>query len=65
MVEFSDVGHVLFNLNDFNTKSAVQQAIGAAAYDGGGTNIADGMMVAINQVFTASSGDRPSKLNSC
>jgi hypothetical protein len=50
MVLFDAVGTVQFYLNTYNTSTAVYSAIMMLTYSDGGTNIANGMTKALDEV---------------
>uniref|UniRef100_A0AC35TXK6 VWFA domain-containing protein n=1 Tax=Rhabditophanes sp. KR3021 TaxID=114890 RepID=A0AC35TXK6_9BILA len=61
-VEFNDQAYLVFNLQQYLSNADVVSAIQGVGYTGGGTNIADGLDMAINQVF-GGLGDRPDAPN--
>ena len=63
VVVFSDTGTVLFNLNRYDSRQEVQDAISRITYIGSNTNTAGGLDAARTEVFTQRNGDRPNAQN--
>ncbi|ELT92983.1 hypothetical protein CAPTEDRAFT_220507 [Capitella teleta] len=63
VVTFSDVAKVRLNLNEYNTRQELKDAIDAIPYDRGTTNTADALRILRNDVFIESNGDVPALKN--
>lgn len=63
LIKFSTSGHTEIYLDDYYDKAALIAAIRAIEYDGHRTNTAEGLELAINDVYVTSKGDRPSVPN--
>uniref|UniRef100_A0A914X7Q1 VWFA domain-containing protein n=1 Tax=Plectus sambesii TaxID=2011161 RepID=A0A914X7Q1_9BILA len=57
-VKFNQEGELVFHLNDYTTATTLKDELDLS-YDGGYTNIEDGLFVAIDEVFDSAEGDRP------
>lgn len=65
VVSYSSRVTVEFNLNDYNTKTAVFDAVDKITWRYGSTNTADGLKSMHETMFTAANGDRPDVPNIC
>lgn len=65
VIIYSTDDHVQFQMNTYNTKADVYNAIDDMPYRHGSTNTADALNTMRTQMFTQANGDRPNVSNIC
>ena len=65
IVIYSTEVHIQFQMNQYNTKQQVFNAIDNIPYRFGSTNTADGLQTMHDEMFTRRNGDRPNVDNIC